>query len=106
MHVDRDKDGFENEWYWDDQAKKVHLKRYQYVDENLEANLQEYNAHSDYKPYSNVKGGLFKYASIPNGLVEQWMKEGFNVYNCDNKDLKKRLNSPDFKKLRTMPGRI
>jgi hypothetical protein len=39
------------------------------------------------------KEGWRKVASIPLIVVEQWLKEGFNVITCDDeKELRKRIN--------------
>lgn len=41
-------------------------------------------------------------ASIPNIVVEQWLKEGINIFNKEHwQRAKKRLNDPDYKYLRT-----
>ncbi|GAG52779.1 unnamed protein product, partial [marine sediment metagenome] len=48
-------------------------------------------------------------ASIPLVVVEQWMKEGINMLRPteeDKKKIRQKLNDPEFRYLRTAPGRI
>ncbi len=46
-------------------------------------------------------------ASIPNVVVEQWLREGVDLYNPDHAGaVKRRLNDPDNRFLRTAPGRL
>jgi len=49
-----------------------------------------------------IKGDMWHYASIPNIIIEKWMNEGFNIFDKNNeKALWKRLNSPEWKYLKT-----
>lgn len=46
-------------------------------------------------------------ASIPNVVVEQWMKEGINIYKPEAlPKLKAKLNSKEFEFFRTYPGKL
>ena len=46
-------------------------------------------------------------ASIPNVIVEQWMREGVSVFDPnDAAEVRRRLNSSDWAHLRTAPGTI
>ena len=46
-------------------------------------------------------------ASIPNVLIEQWMKQGLNFYDPNDWPILKRLiNDAEFQKIRTAPGRF
>ena len=55
---------------------------------------------------------LKRIASIPNVVVLQWLKEGLDVLNGDPRDpefkrkLAAKLNDPDYRYLRTAPGRV
>ena len=41
-------------------------------------------------------------ASIPNIVIEQWIKEGINLFKKEDWGrVKKKLNDPDYKYLRT-----
>ena len=51
--------------------------------------------------------GMKRIASIPNVIVEKWMKEGINVMNPSENDRVKmmlKLNSNEYRYLRTAPG--
>lgn len=52
------------------------------------------------------KGNMRKIASIPNIVVEKWLQEGFNAYTADPKELRKKLDDPDYAYLKTVPGKI
>ena len=41
-------------------------------------------------------GEFHQFASIPCGLVEHWMRQGFNIYNESAKDIVARLRSEDL----------
>jgi len=47
-------------------------------------------------------------ASIPHGLRLKWLvEEGWDAWNPEHEDaLKKKLNDPDYRHLRTAPGRV
>lgn len=46
-------------------------------------------------------------ATIPNILIEQWMKMGLSFYNPDDwKILKRLINDSEYSHLRTAPGRF
>lgn len=45
-------------------------------------------------------------ADIPNIVIEQWLKEGFNIFQVSEKELRKKLDHPDWAYLKTIPGRI
>lgn len=54
-------------------------------------------------------GEMQRVASIPAIVVIQWMQEGINVMAPNREDLKrmkKKLNSPEYKYLRTGGGRL
>ena len=44
-------------------------------------------------------GEYWKVASIPAVVVEQWMREGFNIYEAPAKDIVKRLRRLGYDKL-------
>jgi hypothetical protein len=45
-------------------------------------------------------------AEIPNIVIEQWLKEGFNIFQVPERELRKKLDSPEWSYLKTVPGRI
>lgn len=88
------------------------VRRTQDVEPYLEANHAELNSHSDWRPYATTKrnpSNLRKIAEVPNIVVEQWLKEGVNIFSKDpDMQRKVRIKLDDYtnKKLRTMPGRV
>ncbi len=86
----------------------VTVKRTQDVEPYLNANQAEYNSHGDYRPYAG-KGNLRKVADVPNIVIEQWLKEGVNVFSSDpdmQKKVRRKLDDYTNRKLRTIPGRL
>jgi len=98
--------GIETRYLWDDADKKLVVQRIQDIEPQLDVNRDEYNSYGDHKASRYKDTPLHKVATIPPGLVEQWMKEGFNVYTATDQELRRRLNDPQYRKLRTMPGRL
>ena len=90
---------------------KILVVRSQDVAPYLRENARELNSHSDWRPYSSGKKDrtLRKVAEIPNIVVEQWLKEGVNIFSNDpDMQRKVRLKLDDYtnRKLRTMPGKM
>jgi hypothetical protein len=60
-----------------------------------------------WRPYAGAS--MRKVASIPNVVVEAWMKEGVNIFDPSPEMQKKvaaKLNSNEYAYLRTFPGRV
>lgn len=47
-----------------------------------------------------------KIAEIPNIVIEQWLKEGFNIFQVSGRELRKKLDQREFSYLRTVPGKL
>ena len=79
------------------------------VKKHLDLNQQEYNAisHKGYK-HALGKKNVWRAASIPNIIVEKWKKEeGIDIFNDDDwPKIRAKLNSEEYKFLRTSPGKI
>lgn len=45
-------------------------------------------------------------AEIPNIVVEQWLKEGFNVFQVSARELRKKLDSAEWSYLKTTTKKI
>lgn len=73
------------------------------VEANINANKREYidNANAKF-------GDMKKVASIPMIIVDKWCAEdGINYLAPENVNaLKRKLNDPDNRFLRTMPGKL
>lgn len=96
--------GIETRYYHDAAEGKIHVQRLQDIETNLNANKAEYNSHGDHARFS--KDHMHKMASIPMAVYEQWLKEGFDVLGNDDKELRRRLNSPEYRHFRTKPGKL
>lgn len=78
------------------------------VKAHLDGNKQSYNnvSHKGFKAALRKKN-IWKAASIPNSVVEMWLKEGIDVFNDNHwEKVKAKLNSDEFKYLRTSPGKL
>lgn len=87
-------------WLEDD---KIIQRNTQDVEPILDANKRLYNDGDGYTPSRDYR----RAASIPLIVVEQWLREGVDVYNRDHaEEVKRRLNSSEWAYLRTAPGRL
>ena len=74
----------------------------------LDHNKEEYNSIS-HKVFRNAlrSKNLWKAASIPNIIVEQWKKEGIDIFKEEDwPKVRAKLNSEEYRFLRTSPGKI
>ncbi len=78
-------------------------ERIQDVEPVLERNKALLTHDDGYSPSRDMK----RIASVPNIVIEQWLKEGVNVFdpNCEA-EVMRRLNSSDWAHLRTSGGKI
>jgi len=88
---------------YDEPEERLIIKRTQDVEPYLERNKRAFN---DAPEIGRYKRDFVKVAEIPNIIIEQWMKEGINIYdpNCAEA-VRKKLLSPEYKYLRTTPGK-
>jgi hypothetical protein len=78
-------------------------KRTQDVQPILDSNVRYQNSHDGYSKSRDLQ----HVATIPNIVVEQWLKEGVNVYDPNHaKEVERRLNDGGWLKLRTGGGRL
>lgn len=83
------------------------IERKQDLDDIVKVNRKSFND-------SSRKGDLSfgrRVASIPNVIVEKWLKENINLfdYGIDpdvTREINKRLNSPEYRWMRTHNSRI
>jgi hypothetical protein len=91
---------------------KIIVVRSQDVEGYLKQNERERNEAATWRPYAARRrgdSGLRKVADIPNVVVEQWLREGVNVFSKDpdmQKKVRRKLDDYTNQKLRTMPGRL
>ena len=88
---------------YDEMADRLIDKRTQDVEPILELNKKLQTENDGYTPSRNMR----RVASIPNIVLEQWMKEGIDIYdkNC-REAVRRKLNDPEWMWLRTAPGRL
>lgn len=95
--------GIVTESHYDPHTDTLTIKRTQDVEPILEMNKAAYNDNAGFKD------DLVEVAYVPLIVVEQWFKEGINFFRNnpdDRKRIKEKLNSPEYRYLRTRPGRI
>ncbi len=98
--------GMQTDVHYDNETDTLVVNRTQDVENILEANKRKYNEFGDRRLH---RGETFHHAaSIPNIVIERWIKEyGLNPLDRGNEALLKRLlNDPDNKFLRTSPLRV
>ena len=83
---------------------KLHVRRTQDVEPVLDANKRDFNdAPSRFRPDSN----LTMVASIPPIVVEQWLKQGINIFDDNDREkILQLLDMPQYRDLRTFPGTL
>ena len=53
------------------------------------------------------KKNIWKVADIPTVVIEQWRKEGIDLFKDEDwPKVRAKLNDPEFKHLRTSPGKV
>jgi hypothetical protein len=79
------------------------IRSTQDVEPIIENNKRLYNDGDGYSPSREWK----RAASVPNIIIEQWMKKGINAYKYeDTPKILAMLDSPEYRFLRTAPGRL
>lgn len=100
--VDRHGQSIERHLY-DDLTDTLVIHKATDIEANIEANKREYrdNSHARF-------GDLKKVASIPEDLMAKWIAEdGINYMKPEHAAaLRRKLNDPDNRFLRTMPGKL
>lgn len=96
------------EYRYDPETRSMTIKRTQYVQPMLEDNAAHRAA--NYEGWRKDDAKWVKMASIPNLVVEMWLKEGIDVYaaemdrhgvpNDHMKAVLKKLRDPDWKWLK------
>jgi hypothetical protein len=81
---------------------RIVVQRTQDVEPYLERNKRLRN---DFQRRRNTH--MRYVAEIPNVVIEQWLREGINVFDPNHaKAVQRKLNSNEFHYLRTSPGRM
>lgn len=90
----------EMDHHWADDTLVV--KRTQDVEPILEQNKRLYDV--DDRRFGE---SFYRMASIPMIVVEQWLTEGIDVFNKEHwPKVRAKLNSNEYRYLRTKPGKL
>lgn len=88
---------------WEDEGKLV-TKLEQDVEPILENNKRLQN---DGTGGWSKSRELRRVATVPLIVIDQWLREGINVFDPNHAEaVKRKLNDPQYAHLRTAPGRI
>lgn len=92
--------------HYDDATDTTGIERVQDVGSFIEHNKRLQN-NPNYKQ-NGMKKEFLHVAHIPNIIIEKWLKEeGINVFKKQDRErVRKKLNDPDWKYLRTTPGKV
>lgn len=102
FHREIDHSGMVSIYFIDDKGV-ITIRRSQEVSGVLERNKALCNHNDGYSPGRNMR----RVAEIPMGVVEQWRAEGIDIFDPNCADaVKRRLNSNEFRYLRTAEGRL
>lgn len=93
------------------EAGKIVIKRTQDTTAYVDANRAQFNEAPSWRPYASGRKdkSMRKVASIPLIVIEQWMKDGVNIFDPSpemQKKVAQKLNSIEYQGLRTYPGRV
>jgi len=88
--------------FWVEDGKIV-IRKTQDVEPILDNNKRLMNDGDGYSPSRDMR----RVASIPNVIIEQWIREGVNIFDPNHKDaIRRKLNSSEYAHLRTAPGQL
>jgi len=92
------------EGHYDEASDLFVFRTTQDVEPMLDRNMED-QVHGD--PAAN-KARLFRRVGhIPNGVIHDWLVQGFNIFDPNNAaELRRRMNSSEYLKLRTTTGRV
>lgn len=99
-------DGITTSTYYDPETDTLHVKREQDDTPILDYNKAVANEKSDWRRWGKE---MVHFARIPNLVIEKWLKEGLDITKKDpetRKRLLAKLNDPEYRYLRTTPGRV
>ena len=74
------------------EGDRVTRKHTQVITQNFLDDLKDARNQSK----SRREGEFMRVASIPTAVVEQWMREGFNIYEASGPEIVKRLKAQNL----------
>lgn len=90
---------------WTREQGKIVICRTQDVQPYLDANKRlQAEQVGGWRRTAKRNGRLV--ADIPNVVVEMWLKQGFNMFTASERELRKKLDEPEWSYLKTIPGRV
>ena len=90
-------------FHYDDMEDRTFIETVQDVEPILDYNKALQTWDDGYSPTRELR----RVASIPVVVIEQWLREGIDVFNPDHKEaVRRKLNSNEWRHLRTAPGRL
>lgn len=91
-------------WQQDAATGKIVVGRFQDVEPILKRNREIAAEGDGFTPSRSMR----YLAEIPNVVAEIWMQEGINIYRPREHAaaIRKKLNDPEWRHLRTSPGRV
>lgn len=93
------------ETYFEFDHDQIRIERIQDVQPFLEFNKNM--AADDSIKRAGIKDSWMHAARIPTTVIESWLKEGIDVFNKDHwPQVKRKLNDPNWKYLKTISGTI
>jgi|TARA_R100000093_G_C1934755_1_gene69951 hypothetical protein len=97
--------GISNFHDYDHQTKVTTIRTTADVEPVLERNKLEYN--DEEQKRAGIKAGFVKIASIPMAVIHKWkVEDGIDVFNKNHAEaVRRKLNDPEWRYLRTASGR-
>lgn len=75
-----------------DNGNPLVIKRYQEITQGFLDGVADYRQNTKHTP----AGDYHRVASIPTAVVEQWLREGFDIYKASAKEILARLRKDDL----------
>lgn len=95
--------------YWiNPETAAITVERIADVESLLDQNKRMFNENKNFSFMNKDEWG-YKIADIPLIIVEKWLKEGVDVFSSDpdmTKKVMRKLQDPDWRYLRTIPGKF
>ena len=93
--------------YWHDPAQgTITVQQWADAAPALAANKREFNEYSSKGRHNFNEGIGRKVASIPPEVYLALKKKGYDTLTMSDAELRKLFNDPDYRYLRTAPGRL
>ncbi len=91
---------------YDYNSDTTYIEKVQNVEPILERNKALANSEHQAK---GIKNNWWHHATIPNVVIEQWLKEGVDIFSTEpeqKKKVRRKLRDPEYRYLRTGSGKL